>query len=416
MWTMTEPKSTRTQCEAAVPSRPIGLRPLVAEAADDAVGDGLELALRAAGADHEVVGHGRQAGQVEQHDVGGLLVLGQLDDPPGELERRSLRRAGAALGAVGQAVGAGRARGRRQSRRGWRVRSRSWGPHVVGGTAHGRRCRPRPHPGRGSAAIGRPPRGARSSLADRRRRGPSRNAPGRRGRAGACARKSGSGVRIAVARRDDDPCQLQDPPRLAPGHAGPGTPRPRRSGRGPPAPPRRGPPHGTRQRVDRVRRPRPVQLDPARPRSRSLPAIASSTIASRSLAGRDRATRLVRRHAGRDERTRSRPRTSARLLGDREMRDVDGIERPAEDAAAAQDAVTVRSQGCASHSSSVPPIRTVSPAATPARRSSVSMPKRARSRWNRSADSSTSKLVWAAIRSIRAPRTRKTPVLRRARR
>ncbi len=25
MWTITEPKSTRTQCEAAVPSRPIGL-------------------------------------------------------------------------------------------------------------------------------------------------------------------------------------------------------------------------------------------------------------------------------------------------------------------------------------------------------------------------------------------------------
>ena len=62
-----------------------------------------------------------------------------------------------------------------------------------------------------------------------------------------------------------------------------------------------------------------------------------------------------------------------------------------------------------SHSSSVAPIRTRSPGAIPARRSSSSMPRRARSRWNRSADSSTSKFVWAAIRSMRVPRTRKTP-------
>ena len=50
-----------------------------------------------------------------------------------------------------------------------------------------------------------------------------------------------------------------------------------------------------------------------------------------------------------------------------------------------------------------------SPAPTPARRSSPSIPSRARSRWNRSADSSTSKFVCAASRSIRRPRTRNAP-------
>ena len=63
--------------------------------------------------------------------------------------------------------------------------------------------------------------------------------------------------------------------------------------------------------------------------------------------------------------------------------------------------------GVAPHSNSTRPIRTVSPGWTPARRSAPSMPRRSRSRWKRSADSSTSKLVWTAIRSIRLPRTRK---------
>ena len=47
----------------------------------------------------------------------------------------------------------------------------------------------------------------------------------------------------------------------------------------------------------------------------------------------------------------------------------------------------------------------MSPGWTPAR-SSASAPRRSRSRWNRSADSSTSKSVWAATRSMRRPRTR----------
>ena len=75
---------------------------LVAQAPDDPVGDGVELALRPARADDEVVGQRRQRGQVQQHDVGGLLVLGELDDAAGELERVALlparRRACRALG------------------------------------------------------------------------------------------------------------------------------------------------------------------------------------------------------------------------------------------------------------------------------------------------------------------------------
>ena len=91
MWTMTEPKSSRTQCDAGVPSRPIGLVCSSRRVDDDAVRDGVELALRTARADDEVVGDGRERRQVEQHDVGGLLVLGELDDASGELERRRAR-------------------------------------------------------------------------------------------------------------------------------------------------------------------------------------------------------------------------------------------------------------------------------------------------------------------------------------
>ncbi len=105
MWTMTEPKSTQDPVRGRRPLPTDGLGPLVAEAADDARRDGLELSLRPAGADDEVVGHRRQAAEVEQDDVGGLLVLGQFDDAPGELEWRALG-GGRGRGAVGQAVGA----------------------------------------------------------------------------------------------------------------------------------------------------------------------------------------------------------------------------------------------------------------------------------------------------------------------
>src|SRR5215213_9224116 len=86
------------------------LRALIPQAADDAARDRLELPFGAAGADHEVVGHRRQLAEVEQDDVGGLLVLGQLDDASSELEWRPLGRRHS-LGAMRQAVGARRALG-----------------------------------------------------------------------------------------------------------------------------------------------------------------------------------------------------------------------------------------------------------------------------------------------------------------
>ena len=115
-------------------------------------------------------------------------------------------------------------------------------------------------------------------------------------------------------------------------------------------------------------------------------------------------------------RTRSRPSDSAASCGDREVGDVDRVERPAEDAerpghdrAAGPSASTSAPRVAPPTRARSTPIRTRSPAAIPARRSSASMPSRARSRWKRSADSSTSKLVWAAIRSMRRPRTRNAP-------
>src|SRR6266542_6345236 len=56
----------------------------------DPTGDCRQLAFRAARADDEVVGNRGQPGQVEQDDVGCLLVLGDIDDPAGHLERRTL--------------------------------------------------------------------------------------------------------------------------------------------------------------------------------------------------------------------------------------------------------------------------------------------------------------------------------------
>src|SRR3954452_15225803 len=92
------------------------LGPLVAEPADDPVRDGRQLALRATRADHEVVGHRRETTQVQQDDVGCLLVLRQLDDSPRDVERWSLRRRGR-CGADGHAVGAVGARGLGRGRR-----------------------------------------------------------------------------------------------------------------------------------------------------------------------------------------------------------------------------------------------------------------------------------------------------------
>src|SRR5438128_1604216 len=87
----------------------------LAEGLEDPVGDGTQLALGTAGADDEVVGDGREPGKVEEDDVGGLLVLGDLDDPPRHLERLPLRAIGrsrcAPSGSLGQAVGPRERRG-----------------------------------------------------------------------------------------------------------------------------------------------------------------------------------------------------------------------------------------------------------------------------------------------------------------
>ena len=53
MWTITSPKSTRIQCEAAAPSRPIGRTPSSRIAATIPSAIDSQLALRPAGADHE---------------------------------------------------------------------------------------------------------------------------------------------------------------------------------------------------------------------------------------------------------------------------------------------------------------------------------------------------------------------------
>ena len=110
MWTITDPKSTRTQCDAAVPSRPIGL--VFSSRRLPMIPSAMAASCRSEPPEQidEVVGHRGQAGEVEQDDVGRLLVLGQLDDPAGELEWREPpgRRDGRALG---QAVGARRGRG-----------------------------------------------------------------------------------------------------------------------------------------------------------------------------------------------------------------------------------------------------------------------------------------------------------------
>ena len=83
---------------------------LVAERLDDAVRDGPDLPLRAARADDERVGEGRELAEVEQDDVGRLLVLRELDDAPGEVERGAVGR-GRRLFTAGQPIGAGRGGG-----------------------------------------------------------------------------------------------------------------------------------------------------------------------------------------------------------------------------------------------------------------------------------------------------------------
>ena len=264
----------------------------------------------------------------------------------------------------------------------------------------------RPHPGRGSATTGRPRRATAIPMADSRDARPveddhailqARVVPGH------AAPVPCPGSRRAARRRAG-----RAPARAAARATSAGRRRPRTTGSATRS--------GCRRPAERSRACRRVYDGPGRSSSTrltanaGLSAMAASTIASRSAAGRDRLARLVRRHARRDEQHALQPEAVAGRLGDREVGEVDRVERAAEDARAPRrPPVTARSHGSGSHSSSVAPIRTRSPGTIPARRSPVSIPSRARSRWKRSADSSTSKLVWAAMRSMRVPRTRKTP-------
>ena len=248
-------------------------------------------------------------------------------------------------------------------------------------------------------------RAARSPTgADAARRGRSRDRRGRAdGRRGSPGRRPDS--RRAARRR---PVPARGPAAARARSSARGTPRPTgsasRSGDGPPRAGRRAGPRACR----------PCTTGPAdrsrgdRPRTASLPAIASSTIARRCSAGVEierpglcggspaGMNRTARARAPR--RPPRRPRGARRGSGRTSRR----RRRASRARSARGPSVTSAPRAAPPIRARSPPIRTVSPAAIPARRSSVSMPSRARSRWKRSADSSTSKLVWAAIRSIRA--------------
>ena len=58
---------------------------VIPQLVDDPVGQRLELTVAAAGADHEVIGHGRHLGRPQQHDVDRLPVGGEVHDPMGEV-------------------------------------------------------------------------------------------------------------------------------------------------------------------------------------------------------------------------------------------------------------------------------------------------------------------------------------------
>ena len=165
---------------------------LVAQRADDAVRDGVELALRPARADDEVVGERRQRRSGRAARCRPPSCPRRARRSAGEVERsrsawaRACRGVGrpSALGAIAAEAAIGACRGRSRCRAGPcglgpLRRQRGFGHDrsslLVGSiAAHGRRYSRRPHPARGSAASGRRPPGSRSSEADSRSRGPSR--------------------------------------------------------------------------------------------------------------------------------------------------------------------------------------------------------------------------------------------------
>jgi hypothetical protein len=79
--------------------RTLGVERLAVELLEQLVAevlqDGRRLALAAGGADDEVVGDERDATDVQQEDVAGLFVRGQVDNAAGQTKRLGAVRAGA---------------------------------------------------------------------------------------------------------------------------------------------------------------------------------------------------------------------------------------------------------------------------------------------------------------------------------
>ena len=328
----------------------------------------------------------------------------------GELERGALLRGGRRI-ALRQAVG---------SRCGRRLAGGAASVTVGGppgfGRAHGRRYTPRPHRARDSAAIGRQRtlaevRGRQAAAAVRPGTRRGRPRPGTARRASRVA--SGKPSRGATAMRG----QLQDAARLLPRPAG----RERLRGQDEHDVRRVAATAGLAQRSSVST----VYDGPSR--STSIRLSSERRVAGdRQLdhrdpvrAGRDGRPGLCGGRPAGTNSTRSRPRASRASSAIARWRDVDGSNVPPRTPSAPTGA---RSGAAAAGHRLLPGLRLpleltaadahqCRPAAIPARRSSASMPRRARSRWNRSADSSTSKLVWAAIRSMRLPRTRKHAVV-----
>ncbi len=195
---------------------------------------------------------------------------------------------------------------------------------------------------------------------------------------------------MAGSRAHDDPCELEQPALVMPF-----VEARERFGRQDQVQVRiaAGSPLGGRkpgERVDGVRGPTPVDLEAARFEARLA---GDPRLHQREAVGgrAHRMTDLVRRDCGGDDEDPIEPELVAGRPSEGQMARMKRIECAAEDPDRpwsrrsrgrrnVKRMVQLASQGWASHSSSVGPIRTTSPGVTPARRSSSSMPYLARSR------------------------------------
>ena len=269
------------------PLAPDRLRLLVAQALDDAVGDGVELALGAARADDEVVGQGGQRGRSSS-----TMSAAFLSSASSTIRRASSSGSRCLLGRLRVPLAWA---GRRLA-----ARSRASGGGVASVTVDGvlrwvsvqrmvldiGRDRIRDEVAQRSPGRGAP----RRSDADSRRRGAvEERRPGRRCSGSWRARNAGrgaSGSRRAARRRSRASSRTRRGSRQvgSPTNASADTMSTRSSGARPPRS------LGTeRLSVSTVYDgPARSSSHAARPRSAGLPAIASSTIASRSLGRRRR--------------------------------------------------------------------------------------------------------------------------------